>query len=105
MLNDNITRAIDALYTKIEKSVLDDNEKNILKLLLDQMSQYYIKEYSKIMKNRNDYKINKLVSTMTSYIVTVNDAINGEYDIISITDMLKGYMTANESKRLFKRKD
>lgn len=106
--NNIIAKSLKSLLNKVDKSVLKDNEKNILKTLIVKVAEYYTKEYNRIFEHKYDWYINRkliLLSTkMVDYIVYINDTINGKYNVHYVVNDIYKEISYDNNKGYFKRK-
>lgn len=109
MEKDIITNALMALRNVVDNLTLNINEKNILQILMEKLMTYYKNQCIEIENHKEDKKIYiskkaRLVSEMTDYIVSLNDAINGKNDIVGIVNIIYKEINYDEKKGVFKRK-
>ena len=107
-MSNSISKALMALYENINNSMLADNERNVLKILIEKLIVYYTNEYKKQEECRDcfdyTYRMEKLSSQMTDYIVTINDTIKGSNDVHCIVNKIYQEINYDEKKGIFKRK-
>ena len=108
-MEDRITKAIYALCNNVNNSKLHANEKNALLKLLEKIMVYYQERSVEIEKIKDDYSMYNrkkaiLISTMTDFIVTINDTIEGKNDAFCITNIIYKEINYDDKKDKFKRK-
>ncbi len=81
-----ILYALKALNENVENSKLTDSEKNAIRVLIAKLLSHVEKKEQEIENCKNYYfarnKLLKLVTEMTDYIVSINDAIQGKEFIV-----------------------
>lgn len=81
-----ILYALKALNENVENSKLTDSEKNAIRVLIARLLSHVEKKEQEIEETKNYYfarnKLLKLVTEMTDYIVSINDAIQGKEFIV-----------------------
>ncbi len=99
---DNITRAISVLKNSVNKSILDNNEKRTLILLLDKLEKYYNLKLANAQKKFNrDSELIQLGSEVVDYIIVIDMATKGTYDVYQLSLAIKKQIE-NKGKRYFK---
>ena len=82
-----ILYALKALNENVENSKLTDSEKNAIRVLIARLLSHVEKKEQEIEETKNYYfarnKLLKLVTEMTDYIVSINDAIQGKEFIVN----------------------
>jgi hypothetical protein len=106
MENKCILNALQALSRNVGKSLLNVKEKNAIMVLLDKLIKYYNIQRENISKTTNFYvarnKDFEVSTTMTDYIVAVNDSINGRNDVFSVVNSINRKINVVEKKKFFK---
>ncbi len=106
MEKDSIIKTFNVLRVNTFNSNLTDSEKNALKILIDKLEVYYLKQYSDVFecapKDRSVRKEAMFCSVFTDHVVAVNDTINGKYDVYSIVNTIYKEINYDEKKGRFK---
>lgn len=104
--NSIIKKAFYAIKESIDTSILSDNEKNALKILIDKLVIYYDKKVSLIKKSRisinSSERIAILDSFMTDVLVDINTVIRGESDVYYFVSVVNKKLNDKELERLIK---
>lgn len=104
--NSIIKKAFYAIKKSIDTSILSDNEKNALKILIDKLVIYYDKKVSLIKNSRisinSSERIAILDSFMTDVLVDINTVIRGESDVHYFVSVVNKKLNDKELERLIK---
>ena len=106
MEKDTIIKTFNVLRVKVFNSSLTDSEKNAVKLLIDKLEVYYLKQYSDVFeckpKDRSVRKEALFCSSYTDHVVAINDTINRLYDVYGIVNTIYKDINYDEKKGRFK---
>ena len=103
--SNSIYGALNALYNNIDSSVLNDSEKNAMKLLVDKLKTYFIREYEEIVNSLNRRKNNRLfvlLTRMADYIQDIHDTLNGKYMPYEVINKIYRDISYDPKKGRFK---
>ena len=98
-----IKKAFYALKERINTSVLSENEKNALRVLIDKLIIYYDRRID-LMKKRgiSSERVASLDSFMTDIIVDINTVIKGESDVHYFVSLIIKKLNDKELENMIK---
>ena len=107
MENNRILLALNALKESIEKSILNDQQRNAIKVSIDKLINYYNNKMKEIDDTSNFYvarnKEFKLTSIMIDYIVAIDYAIKGINDCFNVANAINKTVNRVEKKKILKK--
>lgn len=107
--NDIIIRAYRALQKELVTSVLSDNEKHAINLLIEKLIAYYDKRLSILKKkdinfNPTNEKAEILNGFMTDVLVDINTIIRGGIDVYYFISVINKRLNDKEIESIVKTK-
>lgn len=100
--NEMIIRALDTLSKQIDTSNKCDDEKEILKLLIKRMKEYFLKRLSSL-SNSSVEKLFNLQSYMTGIIVDINSSLKDEANLVAYAEKMNNVLRDKELTHLVNR--
>ena len=106
MRNNLILLALNGLVKDLNKAILNEQQKNALRVSIDKLTNYYNNKIKEIDNTTNFYvarnKDFKLTSIVTEYIVAIDYAIKGINDCFNVANAINKTVNYKEKKKLFK---
>ncbi len=108
MNNNCILNALSSLRDSVDKTDLKENDKNVMRGMIDRLTMYYVNTYNNLVshpRGRNDYDVTiHLSCKMTDLIVMINNALNGRSDVYGVVNAIYKEINYDANKGQFKRK-